>query len=180
MNTTIKKEIKQLIKKPLSVDDVKRICDYKTTFVTYPELNNVKDIDDILNKHGSVLILYLQSPTFGHWCVLNKINDKLIEFFDPYGYFVDNPLKYNDKARNMMLKQKAPYLSKLLIKSKYDLSYNEHPFQTKKYDINTCGRHCGLRIKYKSVTLNNYKKMFDSVKKYGTPDEIVTVLTYDI
>lgn len=172
--------LKKLMKKPLSYKEVLKACNNNSIFVLYPDLAKVNDIDELLNKKGSILLLYLQNPLYGHWCCLNKVNNKLIEFFDPYGFFVDTELRFNTKQKNTQLKQTAPFLSKLLMKSPYDLSYNEFKFQSKKSTIGTCGRHCATRINYRNTTLSTYKKMFDSVSKIGNPDEIVTILTYDI
>jgi hypothetical protein len=176
----MKKLIKNLKKKSLSNSDILNGTYGKAKLYTYPQLSKFKTLDDAFDGCDSIVLLYLQTPNYGHWCCLNKINNNLVEFFDPYGYVIDSELKWVNKKTRKELKQECPNLSKLLIKSRYQLSYNEYEFQSEKKDINTCGRHCIIRICYRKIPLETYKKMFKSVIKMGNPDDIVTILTYDI
>ena len=138
-------------------------------------------------NNGSVIIMYLQSDEYGHYCCLNKISDKEVEFFDPYGLFPDKQLKFSDYNVNKKHKQNHTYLSWLLYKSPYKLSFNHYKFQTKTPPTQTCGWHCALRIKHKNLSLKEYKNMMDDgVKKLknlglknANYDDFVVVDMYD-
>lgn len=162
----------ELLKKPLSNKDILGTVKHPTTFIIYPDLLKYSHIDQVFNGNRSILLLYMNTSKMGHWCCINKLKNNMIEFYDPYGYYVDIHLKKVVKG------QEYKYLSKLLLDSKYKLSYNEYSFQLRKSNINTCGRHCIVRINNIHLSLNNYKKIFDSFTGLFTPDEIVCILTY--
>ena len=172
--------LKKLINKPLSNKDIMNNVNHNISFIVYPYLKKYDDIDDVFNGNKSILILYLQNKNFGHWTCINKLSDNLIEFFDPYGFIIDQELKFNTKKKNKLLDQSSPILSKLLINSKYKLSYNEFSFQDNGSNINTCGRHCVVRMNNLGLSLLKYKSVFDDFKGIYSPDEIVTIMTYDI
>lgn len=174
------KTLKKLKKKALSNKDIIDNVKHNISFVTYPELENFNSLDDVFDDNKSILILYLQSPNFGHWTCLNKLGNNLIEFFDPYGILIDNELKFNSKELNDKLEQDAPFLSKLMIDSQYNLSYNEFSFQEEASNINTCGRHCIVRMNHLNLSLNQYKNVFSKLKKFLSPDDVVTIMTFDI
>lgn len=52
------KKVYNLINKPLSDDDVLKICNYKANLMTYPELVEYDNIDDALGKHKALILLY--------------------------------------------------------------------------------------------------------------------------
>jgi len=173
-------KIKQLIKKPFSDKDMMRATNGQTNIYTYPQITKYNNIDDLFGDKDSITILYMTHENYGHWCCLNKINDNLIEWFDPYGVFPDHEQLLISPEIRTKMNQDLPYLSKLLKNSKYQLSYNQYKFQEWKKDVNTCGRHCAIRILFRKIPLDKYKKIFDKYKQYGNPDEIVTILTKDI
>ena len=49
----------------------------------YTDLANVKDIEKLLPRHKSYIILLypVESEESGHWCALTRF-DKMIEYFD--------------------------------------------------------------------------------------------------
>lgn len=172
--------LNKLKKIPLSNKDILKAVNYKSNFIIYPDLKNYDSIDDIFNGKKSILLLYLQTPMFGHWCCLNIIGKNKLEFFDPYSIIIDNELKFNTKENNNKLGQKLPYLSQLLINSDYKLSYNHYKFQSQKSNINTCGRWCILRINNNNLTLKEFKNEIDKFKFIGDYDDIAAFLTFYI
>lgn len=48
-----------------------------------------------------------------------------------------------------------------------------------KPNINTCGRHCAMRLILKDLSMDDYQNFMNTLKtKYHkSPDEIVTILT---
>lgn len=171
--------LKKLKKIPLSNKQIVDSVFYPIEFIIYRDFNNYDSIDEAFNGKKSILILYLQTESFGHWTCLIKLKNNLIEFFDPYGYVIDKGLKFNNKNLNDHLGQRYPYLSELLVKSKYNLSYNNFSFQRKGSNINTCGRHCIVRMNNNNLSLKRYKQIFDSLEKKHNlnPDDVVTILT---
>ena len=76
---------------PLSDKNIFDKLNGRTNIIMYNQLNNVKNIDDIL-KDNSVVILFENRPKRGHWvCLIKYFNKKrgrwTIEFFDSYGIF---------------------------------------------------------------------------------------------
>lgn len=160
--------IKNLEDVSLSNFELMDLVNNQSNLITYDKLANVNSIDQILNPYGACIILFLTKENYGHWCCLFKINDKLLEFFDPYGYMPDEELQFSNG-------NKQPLLTKLLLRSKYDISYNHYRFQKMKPDVKTCGRHVAIRLLCRDLNLDQYIKFIKS-SRYN-PDEIVTLLT---
>jgi len=168
-------DIKKLQNISLSNDDILKKLDGKVNIIDYSQLKYVHDIDEILYPYDACVILYLTRKNYGHWtCIFKRGN--LIEHFDSYGLMPDAELDWKmDPYFRKKSNQDYPHLSCLLIDSKYDLSFNEHQFQKKLKDINTCGRHVIVRLWCRDMPLEDYKKMFDSFTL--DPDSVVTILT---
>lgn len=156
---------------PLSDGDIRRILG-DTKILTYPQLKGLRSADDLFDDKGRCLLLFLtESETEGHWCcLLNK--KKGIEFFDPYG---DSPEEVKDEiptSRLEALDMDSPYLTRLLRKSGRPVYYNTYKFQKERSDVNTCGRHCVVRLLYAPYSLETYKKIID--KSGLSPDDFVS------
>jgi hypothetical protein len=170
------KFIKKLKVVPLSGDDMMRIVDGNTKVITYKELNNFNNIDDVLKPHGSVVLLYERKPNNGHWVGLIKHPGK-IEFYDPYGFGIDEQFKIlresgytegvngNDEQR----------LTKLLLDSPYKIVENKGRVQKLSDGVNSCGRHVGFRINMKDMPLNKFVGMLKGGKM--SADDTITYLT---
>jgi hypothetical protein len=78
-----------------------------------------------------------------------------------------------DPLMRKSLNEDKPYLSILLKKCPYELTYNEFPFQTLDNGVKTCGRWCCIRALLKDMDLYQFKKLFLTYNA----DEIVTLLT---
>lgn len=163
-------KIKQLERVALSNSDLSNLTDNKCKVISYTELLNYKTLDEALGPNGCFIVLYETGPSFGHWVAVIKVNKNLVEHFDPISTKPDKEFKFiSDEYK------KNPYLSHLMRESPYKLSYNEHKFQKNKPGINTCGRHCALRVLLKDLPLEKYKKILTN-KKYDS-DFLVTVMT---
>tara|TARA_R110002073_G_scaffold53343_3_gene137742 strand:+ start:12233 stop:12766 length:534 start_codon:yes stop_codon:yes gene_type:complete len=167
-----------LLKNAESIDldegEIRDITEGKCNILSYHNLENVSDINDIL-KNGACIILYETHYNVGHWCALfvNVENNNIIEFFDPYGKAPDTELRY---ALYNLVNGK-PYLTNLLEKSKYEVSYSNERLQTWDKDTNTCGRWCSLRIRLKKLEKMEFVKLFKDNKCY-LPDLWATSLTW--
>lgn len=169
-------EIINLEGKSLSNREVLDLVNHKANFITYDKLANVNNIDDILEPHGACVILYFTAENYGHFCCLFRVEPGVLEFFDPYGLFVDKELDFNkDIYFRQEKNQDYPHLSYLLDYSPYALTYNNYKFQKKKEDVRTCGRHCACRINFRMMDLEKYKDFLTN--PYLDFDNTVTLLT---
>lgn len=172
--------MKKLLEKPMSSSDILKYTGGKTNIYVYSQLYNYNNIDELFDGKNSITILYEILPEVGHWCCINKITDDLIEFFDPYGLFIDQQLRFvKDKAKRTY-QMRYPMITRLFDDSRYKLSYNEYAFQKKDTDIGTCGRHCMIRIKYNHIPLEQYKKIFEKLSYLGDPDDIAVFMTFEL
>ena len=179
-------KINQLKQYPLSDAEIQKVSGHK--LIIYPELYNYDSLEHLLHMNdGSVIIMCMQSNNYGHYCCLNKIADNEVQFHDPYGLYPDKQFKFSDYDVNRKMKQNHTYLSWLLYKSPYKLSYNHHKFQQKAKPVQTCGWHCIHRIRNKNLSLEQYKKLMNDevnkIKKLGIKDanydDYVCVSLYD-
>ena len=154
-----------------SNNNIKKKLDGKCNIITYNDLSNYNNIDQVLGKFGCVVILYETSKNYGHWICLFKTHDKkgkeIISFFDPYGFTVDDKLDYGNI-------EYYPMMSKLLYESPYQIEYNQYPMQTFSKNIATCGPWCIARIKFRKLPLNDFHKLFKG-NKHFTSDELVAI-----
>lgn len=160
----------------LSDKQVLELVNGRANIILYPDLHLYENLDDILYPYDCCFLLYEAKPHYGHWCCLLKTHDErgpLIEFFDSYGGFVDSQRKYIPELFRKMSNQDVPHLSYLLLKSPYELSYNQYRFQKMKPGIKDCGRWCALRIILRDMPLDQFAKLFNN--KYS--DDLATLLT---
>jgi hypothetical protein len=155
----------------LSDKQVLELVNGRANIVLYPNLLNYKSIDELLYPYGACFLLFEAQPRYGHWCCITK-HGNTIEFFNPYGGYPDDSLKFISDEYRKISNQDYPYLSMLLLNSPYELTYNEFKFQRKHNDTKTCGRWCAVRILTKHIDLYNFHKIF---KDDG--DMKVTLLT---
>ena len=183
-----KSELKKHKSHALTDEEVVDLVKGKAKVVPYDQLHRFKNIDELLKPHNAVFILYQQQKNFGHWVALFKRKSRKgnveINYFDPYGNKIDEPLLWTSKAKREELNMNYPYLTELLLDAPrgYDINYNEHKFQKQGEGINTCGRHGVLRLQNKDLTLNQYVKMFEEVLGKGgiksqKTDDLVTSAT---
>lgn len=133
----------------------------------YTDLKNFKSIDDLFKKANYFFLLYLDSPSSGHWVCCIKKNNNLY-FFDSYGYKPDNELSFVDCNKRKELGTAKTYLTDLFNKSDYDISYNNFDYQNKKTNSQTCGRHCCFFLKNcinNNMDLEDYYKYMQELKK---------------
>jgi hypothetical protein len=160
---------------PFSEKELMRLVDHKANLVLYPDIAKYSTVDSLLGPHGACIILYITDinkrfdSISGHWTCLFKINKTTLEWFDPYAMLFDNEMDFSKYKY-------PPYLTKLLEKSDYNIIYNTHQLQRANYNISTCGRHVGMRLQFRSLSLPQYARMLESVPGL-TPDNIVTLMT---
>jgi hypothetical protein len=170
-------EIKEIKEYALGDDDIETILG-KTFIFSYPYLDDVNHIDDVFDKNGRSIMLFLtEDENTGHWISMHK-NKEGIHYFDPYGIAPEGEKKWLTNQELEKLDQAHPRLIQLFRESKYPIYYNNYEFQVDKKGINTCGRHCVVRLLFKNLSLEQYKKLID--KSGLSPDDFVIKITYDI
>jgi hypothetical protein len=171
------KSLKQVEEYALSDDDIEKILG-KPFIFSYPYLEDVNSIDDVFDSQGRSIMLFLtEDENTGHWVCMIKKQDG-IHYFDPYGIKPEGGKKWLSKENLEDLDQDKPVLTQLFRKSGYPIYYNDHKFQSESSGVNTCGRHCCVRLYFKDLSLEEY---YDMIKKSGmTPDEFVSNITFQI
>lgn len=167
----------------LSNYEINDILKDKTKILTYKALPQFNNINQILEPYKNFIMLYMSKPNYGHWCCVLKHPDR-IEFFDPYGgkNTPDEELNMiNDEVKGIT-NQDYPYLSQLLYNSGYPIEYNDHQFQEHGQGINTCGRHCIVRVLFKDLLLDDYYELMSYLctKLNMNYDQLVTYITTNI
>lgn len=180
MKTEIEGGMNEILKeqnKPLSNIEIMDLVKGKAKVVLYEDLKDYDDIDELLSPYGAVYLLYQVKSNFGHWCALIKRGDNEIEFFDPLSYFIDEQLKWTAPKDRKKFGMDQPYLTRLLYEAprKYQIIYNQYPFQKEKDGVQTCGAWSAIRIAYKHQSLEQFKNNFDMKDKTGINDQLVTL-----
>jgi hypothetical protein len=173
---SLKTLINKLKGKSLSDTDVIKLCGGDVKVILYSDLKKFKTLDQLLKPYGSVIILYRQGDSYGHWTALNKLSETEIEFFDPYAYVPDMELDWNHETVNDKLGQSNTLLINLLVNSPYQVSYNHHRFQSMTAGVATCGRWVCLRVIFKDLSLKEFIMLFKCPKSKA--DDLATYLTY--
>jgi hypothetical protein len=167
--------LKELTSIPFSGSDIISALDGEVKIMKYRDIKNYNNIDEVLLPYNKVVLLYEIKPKYGHWCCLFK-NNNTIEFFDPYGMKIDKQLDFINDNFKKESNQDYPYLSRLLLKSPYKLTYNDKKLQEKKEDVSSCGRHCCIRLILGHIPIKKYQELMES-KGGDNPDNKVTYLT---
>jgi hypothetical protein len=160
----------------LSDTDIQKIIG-GTSIFRYPELDKMNSIEDAFDSEGRCMFLYLtEDEDTGHWCCMIKKGSN-IEFFDPYGGLKpDGERKWLSKEKLEALGEDEPILTRML--KGYKVTSNPYHFQKLKNDVNTCGRHCCVRLLMAHLSLPEYHKMIAS--SGVEPDDFVTTFTSQV
>jgi hypothetical protein len=180
--------LKKLKEIPLSSNDIRQYLNGLVKVIRYSEIRKYNTIKELLSPYNRVVILYETSSGYGHWVGLFINGDNQIEFFDPYGYFIDDQFNFIDPSmRGNNSGQDKRYLSMLLLKAPPNISivYNKKPIQSHKNGINSCGRHVIARMLFGDIPLKEYQSFLgfgsgsgiNKNKKNYNPDDIITELT---
>lgn len=142
----------------------------------YNEIDKFNDINGLLYPTDCCVILYVTENVdnnyMGHWtCLLKTVDDEnnnSINFFDSYGMIPDTEKKYIDKRYLELSDQKENTLTQLLYNEHLNdssIEYNEKRLQKMNPDINTCGKHILFRLWLKELSMNNFQKFIEKLKK---------------
>jgi len=161
----------------LSGADILRITNNDTKLLPYEMLRTYDSLEQVLSEKGSVTILYETSKNYGHWVVILDKGNRNIEFYDPYGLAPDQELNYdNDYHLRLHGGELIPHLTMLIQSGGYKVEYNKEQLQKYLPDVNTCGRYCALRVRFKDISMNKFNDLLTKNKHYN-PDFWVSALT---
>jgi hypothetical protein len=148
----------ELLSYAISDADI-RIITGINNVIRYQDIQNYDSVDDLLKNVLACFILFETKDNYGHWTVIFR-NKNLIEFFDPYGVFIEKQKLFIEEEQ---FREPINWLSILLKKSPYQISYNEIPFQNmKNKTIGTCGKWCIMRWLHRHKNLYDFEKMIKS------------------
>lgn len=165
----------------LSEDDIRNLVPNVRIF-SYDQLNNMKRSSDLVNnKYPKAAVLYLTGPNYGHWIGVKK-HKNTIQFFDPYGCFIDSQQNQIEKIAGKGFLQRSNQtknkMKQLLANGPEEIHYSEYKLQKLKPGINTCGRWVSNFLA-SQFNVDQYAKIIKSlVKELGTTnDELIVKLT---
>lgn len=171
-------QIKDKMAISISSDQIYKWFKRKIRIIAYKDICKYDNIEDLIGKYNRVIILYEIRPSYGHWVCLYK-NEHTVYYFDSAGAKPEAYLKYTPPELAVYCKKYHTYLILLIYESSKNFEYNQYKLQSEEKGINTCGRWCTARLMNLNISVNDFHKIFISNKKY-TPDELVTMLTYNL
>jgi len=160
----------------LSDTEILNLTNNQCKIISYQDLENYDNIDQVLDPFGATVILYQEKEKVGHWTVLIKHSNNLLEIFDSLGLALDKELEFSEYNKKRHGGRAIPHLSILIENSKYKIEANTVQLQKDSKDINTCGKYCAIRIKFKEMRLKDFVNMLQS-SKIMDPDMWVSALT---
>lgn len=154
----------------------------------YSDLTD-KSLSSLLDSRGRGMILFVESEKSstisGHWLAVATQPDGLL-VFDPYGGRSQDPWyldrKFISNRDEKALNESAPHLHKLITSAGIKPIYSTVRYQELQKGIDTCGRHCVVRLWHKDRDLKRYDSFMDTARSLtgATFDELVTSWTDDV
>jgi len=138
----------------LSDDDIKRLLP-GISIIRYPDLASVSDLQNVADANNRLVIFYeTEDRDTGHWtCVFKQTPMSGWTFFDPYGLRPDSERSYLTNAEAMRNGESAALLGPLLGTNG---DYDHYDFQSWDGGVETCGRHCAVRLMNQSTGNADY------------------------
>ena len=139
----------------------------KVKYMLYNSLSRYNSIDEVLHgTDGVVILLEIKDgkSNVGHFVCIFK-NKQGINYFDSYAMGMD---------KDLSLMHENPKIFQKLFRNK-KVKQNKKKYQKLKKDIQSCGRWCGVRLRFHELTDNEFHKLMTS-SKYE-PDDLVSLMT---
>ena len=156
--------VKNSEKYSLSDKEILNLTDNQCKVISYQDLENFENIDQVLEPYGATVILYQEKKTYGHYTVLIKHSNTLLEIFDSLGLGLDKELEFSEYNKQRHGGVAVPHLTNLIEASKYKIEANLVQLQNDSKDINTCGKYSAIRIKFRDLSLKHFVKMLKNSK----------------
>lgn len=172
--------------KELTDADLRRLCP-GCPIIEYSKLKETP-LEGVVGPGGGGLILFVEQSSgntiTGHWLAAVHTGGDTIEFFDPYGarrggdpWFLDHTFVPSASLR--ALSESTPVVSAWAQQNGVKPVFNPTRFQVMKEGINTCGRHCAVRLQnshFDNTTYTRYIRHYCDANNCN-PDELVTAWT---
>ena len=140
VDETIQDKLEEIVTEPMDGGDIAHYYP-KVRIIKYNDLDNYTSIEELLPEDDTYFILlYLDSPSTGHWVAMTR-NNNLITFFDSYGGKIDSQLKWVDMGERIRLDTDKPCLTRLLKAGSIPYTYSPYDYQSNNPSIATCGAH---------------------------------------
>jgi hypothetical protein len=179
--------INDVIRTPLTDSHISRYGVPREDIIVYSDLGDEYDIEGLLtDEHPYKIMLIEYKENTGHWVLIMKYElkgKKTLEYFNPFGLYPSKKDFVDDEVLNDRLDQEQLFLNKLFHKEMGeadfdDLIYNKVKFQSRADNVNTCGRHCLMRLicmKEFNMDLSDYIKYMKRFREEldASYDEIV-------
>jgi len=157
----------------LTDDDIVNICRGDVDIYSYEDLAKFNSSNDLFKNSNNAMILYTTHDNFGHWSLLMKRGENLLEFFDSYGYGVDEAVKFIRQHHTRVHHDNILYhLTYLIEQSGSKVISNKKRLQKQAKDIETCGRWTSLRVRFSHLSNERFNKIFGP-----NGDYVVTMMT---
>jgi len=179
MTKPIDELIKDAEKIPLSGSQLRDLTNGKSNIMRYEELMEYDNIEDVLEPHGAVILLYqTEDRDFGHWAALFKDPNRkdVLIFYDSLGIGLDEELKFSKYNQKNMDGRIVKHLTDLIANSNYRVDNNKVRLQENIKDVSTCGRYAGLRVLLRHLSNRQYNHMLKNNEHYK-PDFWISVLS---
>lgn len=167
--------LKKMSDKALSGREVLRLVGGNANVMNYRQLKKYDNINDALGSHGALVLLYESEINFGHWTLVFRAPDGVIEHFDSYGYKPDQELMQIPEKFKKKYYDGIPHLTYLLYKCEEPIRFSQYALQGK--NTNTCGRWVAIRLLSRDINENEFKKLMTIGIKPINPDLFVTMVT---
>lgn len=152
--------IDNIIKEPTSGKEIKDILGSKCKIEKYCNINKYKSLDDLLGSYQGCIILYMTNFNYGHWVLVYRRGDNIVEFFNSYGGRPDDDLKHIKKKFRDASNQNYTYLLKLLCEAPEEIHFNQYKFQKRGKEVQTCGKWCIVRLLFGNLDIDQFHKLF--------------------
>jgi len=140
--------IKKLEDTSLSTNDILKIMNNNVNIITYPDLKNYKDINDLFSGSPNVILYFEEDKkgqnVIGHWEALKKVGNT-IQFFDGYGIAPDYCRKWLSQNKLIDLKENSPELTRLIHKAIDEICEKNQGVAVVVKCSHTCACHRGVK-----------------------------------
>lgn len=160
--------INSLEAEPHDMAIVQHLCSpLKVRAIEYDELESMKPLMEVMDYVDAIVILYtMKSHPVGHFCCFWLSEDRsTVEYFDPYGL---SPTEDMDVTHN-------PHTLLQYFGTK-KVNHNQWRLQKLKQDINTCLYHCSLRLRFMTMSHDQYRSFVHSSNL--KPDTVVCLTQF--
>ena len=167
----------------LSGKDIQTILNNDVDLVAYVDFANMTDVREAFTKSNRVVILFeTEARNVGHYvAMIYKQRTNTIEYFDPYGFNPGEDIAHSKwliKNNDVRTTESLKYLLAKFKNFGGQVNVNNNRYQAMARHINTCGRHCIIRLLKHELTNTEYNIY---LRGFGlTPDQIVSMLTFTI